>query len=40
MPLWRSGRVILPAAFSPLHGLIQGRTPVSREATIFPVIRV
>src|SRR5271157_5478906 len=38
MPLWRSGRVILPAACSAFHGFIQGRTPCSRSAMILLVI--
>ena len=34
------GRVILPAACSACHGLIQGRTPCSRSAMILPVMRL
>jgi hypothetical protein len=34
------GLVILPAALSALHGLLQGRTPCSSEEMICPVMRV
>src|SRR5216683_1674000 len=39
-PLWRSGRVIRPAACSAFHGLTQGLTPFSKWLTIWLVIRV
>ena len=35
----RSGRVMRPAACSAFQGFSQGRTPCSRSATIFAVIR-
>ena len=39
IPLDRRGRVMRPAACSAFHGLSQGLTPCSREATICAVTR-